>query len=177
MCDTDAECVRLSLNGHPEAFCQLAERYRTSLMRYLTVRLGGEEAAAESAQETLVRAYCTLQKLKKPEAFHSWLLGIAGHVAKETYRQRRRRPPVVSLRSEVVAESDNHRDLALDEAVAALPDLYREVISLRYYGGLSCAEVARELGVPVGTVTMRLSRAYGRLRERLAQEDESEVRP
>jgi RNA polymerase sigma-70 factor, ECF subfamily len=170
MCLTDAERVRLCLDGHADAFCQLAECHRVPLMRYLSIRLGGEEAAAEAAQETLVRAYSTLRKLKRPEAFRSWLLGIARRVAQETYRARRRRPPAGLLRREAVVEPDDRPDAAVDQAVADLPELYREVVLLRYYGGLSCAEVSRQLGVPVGTVTMRLSRAYAMLRKRLAQE-------
>lgn len=170
MSQTDAECVRLCLNGHPEAFGDLVQRYQAPLIRYLTGRRGNEEEAVEAAQETVVRAYCTLRKLKKHEAFRCWLLGIAGRVAKETQRARSRR--FVSLRSEPAADADHRPDRALDQAVAGLPEIYRQVVLLRYYGGLSCAEVGHELGVPVGTVTMRLSRAYGLLRECLTEEDQ-----
>jgi hypothetical protein len=48
--------------------------------------------------------------------------------------------------------------------------VYREVVLMRYYGGLSCAEIGGNLGVPVGTVTKRLSRAYAMLRESLSSE-------
>ena len=171
MCQSDAECVRQCLNGHPEAFEHLLRRYEAPLVRYLTGRLGNEEAAIEAAQETVVRAYCTLRKLKKPDSFRCWLLGIAGRVAKETNRTRRRRGQIVSLQSEPAADPADRPDPALDQAVAGLPEIYRRVVLLRYYGGLSCAEVGRELAVPVGTVTMRLSRAYRLLRERLAEED------
>ena len=56
---------------------------------------------------------------------------------------------------------------AVTEAVTRLPDTYREVIMLRFYGGRSCAEISHDLGVPLGTVTKRLSRAYALLREQL----------
>ncbi len=178
MCQTDAECVRLCLNGHPEAFGDLVHRYQAPLVRYLTGRVGNEEEAVEVAQETVVRAWCTLRKLKKPESFHCWLLGIAGRVAKETQRKRRRRGQIVSLPREPEVQPEdcpgaasNRPDTTLDQAVAGLPDIYREVVLLRYYGGLTCAEVGGELGLSLGTVTMRLSRAYGLLRECLAEEE------
>jgi len=173
MCQSDAECVRQCLNGRPEAFDLLLRRYQIPLVRYLTGRLGHEEAAVEAAQETVVRAYCTLQKLNNSDAFRGWLFGIAARVAKETERQRRRRRQIVWLRSEPAdhTRTDGQADPALDQAVAGLPEIYRQVILLRYYGGLSCAEVARELAVPVGTVTMRLSRAYRLLRARLTETD------
>ena len=55
----------------------------------------------------------------------------------------------------------------LSQAVAELPEAYRQVILLRFYGGQSCAEIGRNLGVSLGTVTSRLSRAYALLREAL----------
>ena len=51
-------------------------------------------------------------------------------------------------------------DAALEAALAALPEPFREVVLLRYYGSCSCSEVAARLGLPIGTVTKRLSRAY-----------------
>ena len=149
----------------------LVRRYQVRLIRYLTGRLGNEEEAVEAAQEAVVRAYCTLKNLKKPESFYSWLLGIAGRVAKETRREDGRYRQIASLSSEPAVEPVADSDETLDRAVADLPEIYREVILLRYYGGLSCAEVACKLGTPVGTITMRLSRAYALLRERLAEGD------
>ena len=78
---------------------------------------------------------------------------------------------IVALTGESVVEPGDCPDTALDQAVRGLPEIYRQVVLLRYYGGLSCAEVGRELGVSVGTVTMRLSRAYRMLRECLAEEE------
>jgi RNA polymerase sigma factor (sigma-70 family) len=48
-----------------------------------------------------------------------------------------------------------------------LPENHRQVILLRYYGGLSCQETAARLGMPLGTVTKTLSRAYVLLRQEL----------
>jgi len=150
-------------------------------MAYLLRRLGDPEAAAEMAQESFVRAYFHLDRLKKGDAFASWLLGIAHRVMLETFRrQRRERSRSEDLRN-VAAPSDRptEDDSDLAEAVVALPEIYREVTVLRYFGGLSCDEVSKRLGVPLGTVTKRLSRAYQLLREALASSGNvrSEVRP
>ena len=61
------------------------------------------------------------------------------------------------------------QDYALEAAVAGLPEAYRTVVLLRYYGGLSCSGIAEQLGMPLGTVTKTLSRAYTLLRETLQQ--------
>jgi len=58
-------------------------------------------------------------------------------------------------------------DVDLDEAISALPDAYRKIILLRYYGEQSCRQIAETLEIPLGTVTKTLSRAYAMLRQTL----------
>jgi RNA polymerase sigma-70 factor (ECF subfamily) len=129
----------------------------------------------------LVRAYFALSDLRKPASFFSWLLGIADRVAKETRRAAGRRRTVeweLLEPAEPADKQDACTDTAVTAAVAKLPDTYREVIVLRFYGGQSCAEISRDLDVPLGTVTKRLSRAYALLREHLGPDlpnRESEV--
>jgi RNA polymerase sigma-70 factor (ECF subfamily) len=126
--------------------------------------------AMEAAQETFVRAYFALGNLRNPDAFFSWLLGIADRVCQETRRAAMRHKSVscdqVEL-AETTKTVDPGAGHAVTEAVTGLPDAYREVIMLRFYGGHSCADISRDLDVPLGTVTKRLSRAYALLRERL----------
>jgi RNA polymerase sigma-70 factor (ECF subfamily) len=179
---SDAECVAACRGDCPEAFRQLVERHQAALFRYLRGRLGNVEAAAEAAQESLVRAYFALGQLRKPDAFFCWLLGIADRVAKEMQRAAsRRRAGAEPIDPAELAERNPPTDATeVAEAVARLPAAYRQVISLRYYAGLSCSEISHDLGVPLGTVTKRLSRAYVLLRERLgntALSGTSEVTP
>jgi RNA polymerase sigma-70 factor, ECF subfamily len=166
----DQQSVESCLDGHPEAYRQLVERYQAPLMRCLWVQLGNQEEVAEAAQETFVRAYFALSNLRKPEAFFSWLVGIAQRVAQEARRAAKRRRQFDQEQFELAKTTDKRptdADPAVAEAVAQLPDTCRQVVLLRFYGGLSCQEISRDLNVPLGTVTKRLSRAYGLLRERL----------
>ena len=68
---TDRHDIALCLDGHPEAFRQLVARYQAVLLAHLAGRLGDRERAEEAAQETFVRAYFGLGKLKKPASFYS----------------------------------------------------------------------------------------------------------
>jgi RNA polymerase sigma-70 factor (ECF subfamily) len=124
--------------------------------------------AEEAAQESFVRAFLTLKKLRQPASFHSWLIGIACRLLKEQFRsearQERNRAAAGVLLEE---DSGNAPDYPLEEAMAALPETYRQVILLRYYEGLSCQDAATRLGMPLGTVTKTLSRAYALLRQEL----------
>ncbi|MHC4500521.1 MAG: RNA polymerase sigma factor [Planctomycetota bacterium] len=163
------------MDGHPDDFRHLVRRYQAVLLAHLAGQLGSSDRAEEAAQETLVRAYFGLEKLKKRESFFSWLLGIANRVAKEQQRSERRRSQMAEVLSEHPPEVELSQDYGLERAVAALPPPYRELVLLRYYGACSCSEVAQQLGMPLGTVTKNLSRAYAALRDSLQRQNESEV--
>ena len=70
--------------------------------------------------------------------------------------------------------ADSREEYPLEEAIAALPETYRQVILLRYYEGLSCQEIATRLDLPLGTVTKTLSRAYALLRQELEARERAE---
>lgn len=165
---TDKEHVERCRDGHPEDFGLLVDRYQKPLFSFLASRVGNLPQAEEAAQESFVRAFLSLKKLRKPESFYSWLLGIAGRVAKEQFRSqlRRRQDPEVA-ETIMTSAADDNKDCPLEEVIAVLPESHRQVILLRYYEGLSCQEVAIRLEMPLGTVTKTLSRAYVLLRQEL----------
>jgi RNA polymerase sigma-70 factor (ECF subfamily) len=174
MCQTDEELVQRCLNGEPDAYRRLVQRHQNALLAYLVGRLGSHDLAEEVSQEAFVRAYFSLGKLRKGKSFLPWLLGIAVRAGQEQARSRKR----------VAAAGDLHdvpapakaqevsREESLMRAVARLPAVYREVVLLRYHAGLSCAEMSENMGIPVGSVTKRLSRAYALLRESLARPEQ-----
>jgi RNA polymerase sigma-70 factor, ECF subfamily len=165
---TDKEYVERARNGHPDDFRLLVERYQRPLFSYLVGRMRNHGLSEEAAQESFVRAFLSLNKLRKPESFYSWLLGIAGRVASEQFRawERERKDREVA-ETMMASAADRAEDYPLEEAIAALPENYRQVILLRYYERLSCQEVASRLAMPLGTVTKTLSRAYALLRQEL----------
>lgn len=167
--ETDAECIKASLDGHPEAYGHLVRQYQAPLMGYLVGRLRNRQEAEEIAQEVFVRSYIGLATLKKTSAFVPWLFGIANRVVKESRRAkgRERRQP---LFENVPARPPVERavtDESLQSSIAELDERYRQVVVLRYHGRMTCEQVARVLDLPLGTVTKRLSRAYAILREKL----------
>jgi RNA polymerase sigma-70 factor (ECF subfamily) len=177
MAETDKYYVERCLDGHPDDFRHLVRRYQAVLLAHLAGKLGNKDTAEEAAQESLVRAYFRMDRLKQPELFFSWLLGIADRVAKEHHRQeqvRRQREAVRSF-SDEAPTPEFSQDFALEAAIADLPQAYRQVILLRYYGGQSCNEIADRLDMPLGTVTKTLSRAYAMLRASLQQRQPNEI--
>ncbi|MCC5953498.1 MAG: RNA polymerase sigma factor [Acidimicrobiia bacterium] len=140
--------------------------------------LSGNTADAEDlVQETLLRAYRSIERFdgRYPRA---WLLTIMRNA--NINRARRRRPQLQrdpDTAPEEVADDgrsaeddvvDPVLDAALDDALAALPLVYRRAVELVDMAGLSYREAAEALGVRQGTVMSRLHRGRQRLRERLA---------
>ncbi len=169
---TDREYVERSRDGHVEDFSVLVRRYQGPLFAYLAGRLNDPLQAEEAAQESFVRAFRSLHRLRKTESFYAWLLGIAGRVAQEQLRSVQRRRRECEVTDALAAETGGALDeYPLEEAIAALPESHRQVILLRFYEGLSCPELATRLEMPLGTVTKTLSRAYALLRQELEAGD------
>ena len=176
MSETDTYYIERCLDGHPDDFRYIVRRYQAVLLAHLAGKLGSRNKAEEAAQESLVRAYFNMSKLRRPGAFFSWLLGIADRVAKEHQRKEmlHQQREVIRSFSQEAASSELSQDYGLEAAIAELPESYRRVVLLRYYGGRSCSQVAEQLDIPLGTVTKTLSRAYAMLRKSLQQPSETE---
>ena len=177
MLQSDMYYIERCLNGHSDDFRYLVRRYQAVLLAHLTGQLGNRDKVEDAAQETLVRAYFSLGKLKKRDSFFSWLLGIANRVAKEQQRQEQRHRQQENIRSfsKEIPTPELSQDYGLEKAIGELPDSHRKVILLRYYGGYSCSQVAEQLDKPLGTVTKTLSRAYAALRKSLQQESDGKL--
>jgi len=177
MYEMDQYYVERCLDGHPDDFRYLVRRYQGALLAHLAGKLGNKDKAEEAAQESLVRAYFGMDKLKKPQSFFFWLLGIADRVAKEHHRKEQIRQQRETIRSfsQETGEPELSQDYALESAIAQLPDDYREIVLLRYYANHSCNQIAESMVMPLGTVTKTLSRAYAMLRQSLQQQQRKEV--
>ncbi|MCD7440463.1 RNA polymerase sigma factor [Streptomyces lincolnensis] len=181
--DTDpAESLRARIRaGDRAAFADLYDAYARAVHNH-ALRLTGDWSEAEEAMsETFLAAWRTRESVD-PEggSLKPWLLGIATHKAHNANRGRRRRlaflarspkpRPVEDFAEETAGRIDDARRLALvHEALGRLRRQDREVFALCVAAGLDYRQAAEALGIPVGTVRSRLSRARARL-ARLAEQ-------
>lgn len=182
---SDAKVIADVLAGKHERYSELVRRYKSLVTSYAFSRVNQREMAEDLAQETFVRAFVALENLKKPSAFSAWILSIAHNVCIDHLRSKSR---TVSL--EVHSEKDSQGEIVLEnkkdrpvmermahaemrsmilQAIDGLGEEYRVTLLLRHVNGQSCEEIAQTLGVSLGTVTSRLSRAHRLLRERLSK--------
>lgn len=168
----DASLVRASQRGDRDAFGILVSRHASAVLSVTTRMLGSTADAEDVAQEAFVAAYKALHGFQLESKFSTWLYRIA--VNKCTDVLRTRRPGTVSIDAgaeegaawEPANEDTPDRALEqgelagqLDQAVQALPPLYRESFVLRHVEGLGYDEMSTILGVHRDTLKMRVYKA------------------
>lgn len=174
---SDAELVIAARQGDLDAFTALVERYRVPTLRFAYGIAGGD--AEDAVQDAFVKAFRNLGGFRTSAAFRPWLFTIVANEARNRLRSSSRRrklelqvrdqPRVVGAAADELVADLAQRERLVD-AVASLPDRYREVVALRYFAGLSESETAEVLSCPLGTAKSRMSRALDLLRTRLGEE-------
>jgi RNA polymerase sigma factor (sigma-70 family) len=165
---SDADLVRRARGGDRDAFAALVQRHHATLVRCCR-RMVGEDAA-DAAQDAVVTALLSLDRLRDDDAFGTWLVGIGLNACRAqlrgpgplTYAVRGSDP----LTPHEIAEA---RELAarVRAAIAELPRGQREAVTLFYLAGLTQADAAEHLGIAPGAVKTRLHKARASLRTRL----------
>jgi RNA polymerase sigma-70 factor (ECF subfamily) len=165
--------------GDPACLRALHDRVVRLVAAYL--RSNGAVDHAGSTNEVLFRALTNLDRFEGGEdRYRSWVLTIAHHLMIDERRARSRRPaevPFVDEHDQRSAPDDPAEAAELSAgtravlaAVAGLPEAQRQVITLRWVGGLSLAEVAEILGCRVGAVKALQHRGVEALRGRLVSQ-------
>ncbi len=141
------------------------------LVGVLTVKLGDREVATELAQEALARAWERWPEVSVMDHPDRWVFRVALNLASSWIRrraaERRARQRLRAGRPDPGRHLATAEVVDLRDAVRSLPKREREVITLRYYGDRSVADVAELLGISEGTVKAAAHAARNRLRSRL----------
>jgi RNA polymerase sigma-70 factor (ECF subfamily) len=177
--DTRADellAIRCQL-GEPRAFDALIRRWHRPLFDYLRRQSASDDAAADLAQETWLRVFRGIGRLRDAASLRPWLFGIARRTWIDHLRARSAQViEVDDAASGDVADDaapiDERLDLdALHREVARLPALEREVLALFHLDELALSDIAHVLSVPLGTVKSRLHRARRLLRRELERHE------
>ena len=168
----DATAVARCLSGDQAAFGELVKRYQ-GLAVAVAFSICHERSLAEDvAQDAFVMAYRKLKQLARHESFCAWLVNIVRNAALRSAHNVARREEVHKLASADTRPHTEDPAAALDvaELLARVDDESQRVLNLKYLHGMTCSEIASTLGVPIGTVTSKISRALATLRAAVSRE-------
>jgi RNA polymerase sigma-70 factor (ECF subfamily) len=174
----DAELITRILGGERELFHELVQPYEKSVYFAAFSVLQNEQDAEDVAQETVLKALKALHSFRAESKFSTWLMSIAINEARARLRHARVlqfesidqapqdvdagvAPAVITDWREVPSQALERKELRelLQKAMASLPEIYREVLTMRDIEEFSIAETAAALGVNEGVVKTRLLRA------------------
>jgi RNA polymerase sigma-70 factor (ECF subfamily) len=171
----DIALVELALQRDQGAFALLLEKYRGSLMAHILKYVTVVEDAEDICQRSFEKAFMNIDKYNSQYAFSTWLYNIAQNEAIDHLRRSRASINSVPISEErdaldVMAATTPEEELIIDQAVSELisgiqrlPESYRQVAELRFIKDYAYEDIARELGLPLGTVKTRISRARKQL--------------
>jgi RNA polymerase sigma-70 factor, ECF subfamily len=153
--------------GDEAAFAELYDDTADRLYRFLTVRLGSSESAADVLQATFLRAVEKKRHFAKVDAPAAYLFRIAtNEAARSIAAKRRSKFEPASLEMIAATDSSLEQEDAeiIASALARLEDRDRELVELKVHAGLTFREIAEALEMPQGTVATRYRRAIESLR-------------
>ena len=180
MKNNDAELIQRVLAGDDTAFSVLVKKYQKPVHALAWRKVGDFHIAEEITQDTFLKAYQKLAMLKEPQRFLSWLYVIATNHCKAWLRKKRLRTESLENTESGALEKATYSGYVIEEnertavemqrevakaLLAKLQESDRTIVTLRYFGEMSSAEIGEFLGVSANTIRSRLRRAQQRLKK------------
>lgn len=169
-------------NDTIESYEILVKRYKDPLMNFVFRFVGNRDVCADIVQDTMIKFYLNKDSYKSFAKFSTWIYTIAGNLAKNELKRRKRRT-ILSLSSddddktiqvedksfftpEDAADSSIKGDI-IQKALLKVKLVYREVVILRDIQGFSYEEIAEMTELSIGTVKSRINRGRAKLQKLL----------
>jgi len=183
----ERKLVERARKGDLDAFNELVIRYQKTAYNVAYRILGDAEAAADAVQDAFLKAFKNIRRFRGG-SFKSWMFRIVTNTCYDVLRARKRRPSSsldgmeVELNHTPLGDSgvESPEEYAIrqelnrliQEAINSLPPEQRVIIVLSDIEGFDYREISETLGIPLGTVKSRLSRARAKVRDLLLAQEE-----
>ncbi|HEV8135959.1 MAG TPA: sigma-70 family RNA polymerase sigma factor [Pyrinomonadaceae bacterium] len=177
--NSSRDLVTRVCQGDQEAFRLIFDRYSRPVIGFIYDMVSDRELAEELTQETFVRAFRAIHRMKPETKLSTWLFGIARNVARESLRARTRANMQVTLEHESVMDVSDQKPVPVDRllskelnelirrALEALDDDKRLVFTLKVFHQCSYEEIAEITGFSLAKLKTDLHRARAEMRRRI----------
>ncbi|HSR69009.1 MAG TPA: sigma-70 family RNA polymerase sigma factor [Acidobacteriota bacterium] len=160
----EARLLKEVLAGRHEAYGPIFDRYRDQALGLALTYTRNREDARDVVQEAFIKAFQNLEHFDRGRRFGPWLLSIVRNLSIDLLRRRKFDGP--ELVQETLSDGSSLREgerrlirREIEEVMSRLKAPHRRIILLRELQGFSYAEIAQQLGIPIGTVMSRLHQA------------------
>ena len=160
-----------------EAFGELIMMHQEYLYKLAYMYTKNEQDALDAVQECAMRAMISMDKLREPAYFRTWITRILINSIYLEQKKSKRNSPFEEWNEAAAAESISIEEKAdLYDAIDLLPPVYKTVVILQYFQGMKVKDIAQVMNIPVGSVKAYLSRARKTLRNQLEDTEKENMR-
>jgi RNA polymerase sigma-70 factor (ECF subfamily) len=166
---SEREQYRAAIHGDREAFEMTIRTHSRTLFAIAYGIFQSREEAEDVVQDSLIKAWKMRWRVRDPEKFPAWLSMIARHRASDVFRKRRPAPfthEPIDINPPNTADT-TAMDQQLQSALAALPELHRAALTLRYFEEMDYRTIENRLGLTNGALRGILGRALASMRKQL----------
>jgi RNA polymerase sigma factor (sigma-70 family) len=169
---SEQELVALLNEQNNDAFNYLYDHYSGALFTIINQIVSDKDTASDVLQEVFVNIWRKIGSYDETKGrLFTWMLNIARNAAidkvrSKGYRDIQRTQPIAEGENAGIATSSNPvvNDVGLKKVLTTLNEEYRKLIDLSYFQGFTHEEIAKMLGIPLGTVKTRIRTAISQLR-------------
>lgn len=168
--DCDSRLIQEIQNGCEKSFKQIVDKYGRLCVHFFCVNFRLDiETARDLTQETFIRVYKSSSSFQLGRSFRPWLMGICRNIgiSHVVSAGKKKTVPDSVDNCSTTFESDLVHKLSIESTIRKLPERQAEIVLMRYFWELTCAEIAQTLSIPAGTVKSELYYARLRLMELL----------
>jgi RNA polymerase sigma-70 factor (ECF subfamily) len=165
--DLDSDLTQRHLEGDPQAFGVLVDRYQTRLLNFIHRTIGDRERAEDLVQEVFIRGFRHLHRLDQTKTFSTWIYTVAANLAQNELRSRRNpvvfHLPLECADADVRPDDVFHRGGMADRVAQRVRRLARSLGSVfvfREFAGKSYPDITAIAGRSLRSVKSRLIRAW-----------------
>ena len=176
---SDRQIVELVIRGDKESYGLLVDRHGNLVYRLALNILRDCDRAMDVTQEAFMIGYETMDRLRNPSSFASWIAGIAKNLCRHVQKERKNSPLSLDYLADIGIEpgdpgtldlAEKELLLAMRKTIAKLPQKYREILDLRCTENFSYQKIADFLGISMSAVKSRLYHAKKEILKRLKKE-------
>ncbi len=169
----ESDLIKQAQKGDEDAFCELVCKYEKRIYNIAYKFLRNEYDAQDAAQDAIIKMYSNIRKFSFQSAFSTWMYRVTANTCLDLLRKKKPDTDLEDFERYAVSRDGNpdsetiNRELGenIKRAIRMLPEKYIPIIVLKDMEGMKYEEIAQILGISVGTVKSRISRAREKLRD------------